>query len=103
MNRLYNMPELIVKPDNIRFEGNLSKPQVIYATSGSELVSKIMERYGITFLTTKSHRMEIWSRPLGYSRIRLDTMDTIPLDCDQAWIRFIQNSSILHVNSEDVV
>lgn len=97
------MPELVVKADNVRFEGNLSKPQVIHATSGSELVSKIMERYGITFLTTKSHRMEIWSRPLGYSRIRLDTMDTIPLEYDQAWIRFIQNSSILHVNSEDVV
>ena len=92
------MPYYIVKADNVSFPGNLSNPQVILANSGPELLSNILQKYNMMDHALKDFSIEIWSKPLGFTRIRLDTLNNIPTQYDQAWIRLVRKRSENHLD-----
>ncbi len=84
------MPQLIVRPDNVSFNDYRSKPKVIRATSGQELFDMIRDHYGITPQQLNSTvSIEVWSKPIGMPRIRLDSMENIPSYYDEAWVRLV--------------
>ncbi len=80
-----------VKLENIQVPDELKATKAIEANSVDDLMGKIIALYG--FKHELRSNLELWSKPLGSSnRERLDTLDTIPKDYEDVWVRGVINN-----------
>ena len=82
-----------VKIDNIAIQDELKGFKVIKASTAAELKDRIYEVYN--FKENAKKYIQLWSGPLGMTnRIRLDTLITIPSNCEEIYVRGIANNTI---------
>lgn len=85
--------QFYVKIDNISVEDELKGFKIINASTAAELKDRIYELY--KFNENAKKHIQLWSAPLGVStRVRLDTLVSIPKTYEEVYIRGVANNSI---------
>ena len=78
--------EYFIKIENINISDNMKNTKIICAYSPMNLKDKICNLYG--FHDSFKKDIQLWSKPIGsVGRIRLDTLDAIPLDSENVYVR----------------
>ena len=78
--------EYFIKIENINISDNMKNTKIISASNPINLKDKICHLY--EFHDSFKKNIQLWSNPIGsMKRIRLDTLDVIPNDCENIYVR----------------
>lgn len=78
--------EYFVIIENINIPNSIKGTKIISASNSVDLKNKIIKTY--KFNEDFKNEIQLWSKPIGsLERIRLDTVDEIPVNHDTVYVR----------------